>query len=405
VALLPTTLKADQILFTATALGGTSLASDDEFAAARVADEVIPAGGVGALSEVVVDKLLTGKSLAVQPFITEISEGMRGGSSPRDLETMFQLINLRFTEPRADPTVFAAMKARALAMLVDQSAAPEVLFSQTLASALSANHARRQPETAATVATWNLDTSLAFYKARFADASNFRFVFVGSFTLETMRPLIETYIASLPATHGGETWRDLGVKLPGDVVQTTVRKGIAPKSSVAIVFSGPFEFTPSGQLALQTATMLLQSRLSETIREQLGATYAISADSETSRYPRPEYRVSIEWTCDPAKVESLVQRVFKEVAAVRETRLTEDQMGGVRGYLQRELDRSSQDNGYLLNQILRRYESGEPLGRDVVSERAAEIRILTADAVSRAAVRYLDPSRYVRLTLMPDTVP
>jgi len=405
VALLPTTLKADQILFRATAPGGTSLASDADFFAARSADDVIPAGGVGTFTEPVLERLLTGKSLAVQPFLTEIREGMRGGSAPRDLEAMFQLIHLRFTAPRADATVFAAMKGRALAMLADQAAAPDVLFNQTLASALSGNHPRRQPESSATVAKWNLDTSLAFYKARFADAGNFTFVFVGSFTLDAMRPLVETYLASLPATRARETWRDLGVKAPGEVVQTTVRKGIAPKSEVAIVFTGPFEFGPSSQLALQTVTVLLQSRLSDAIREQLGATYAISVDSDTSRYPRPEYHVTIDWTCDPAQVESLVQRVFQEVTAVRETALTEDQMERVRGYLQRELDRNSQDNVYFLNQIMRRYESGEPLGRDVVSERAAEIKGLTAEAVSRAAVRYLDPARYVRVTLMPDAVP
>ncbi len=108
--LLPTTLKADQILFTASAPGGTSLAIDADFFAARSADDVIPAGGVGKFSDVVLDRLLTAKALAVRPFITEIREGMRGGSAPRDLEAMFQLLYLRFTAPRADPTAFAAMK-------------------------------------------------------------------------------------------------------------------------------------------------------------------------------------------------------------------------------------------------------------------------------------------------------
>ena len=404
VALLPTTLRADQILFRATAPGGTSLASDADFPAAQVADDVIPAGGVGTFSQVVIDKLLNGKSLAVQPFITEIREGMRGGSAPRDLEAMFQLMYLRFTAPRSDPTVFAAMKARALALLADQSASPDVLFEQTVGSALSGNHPRRQPETAASVSKWNLDTSLAFYKARFADASNFTFVFVGSFTLDAMRPLVETYLASLPATRAHETWRDQGIKPPASVVETTVQKGIAPKSQVAIVFSGPFEFTPQGRLALQTATLVLQGRLSDAIREQLGATYAISAESETVRHPRPEYRVRIEWTCDPAQVDSTVKRVFQEVAAVRDTPFTDDQMTRIRAYLQRELDRSSQENGYLLNQILRRYETGAPLDRGVVSEEAAEITALTGAAVTSAAVKYLDPARYVRVTLMPDTI-
>ena len=236
---------------------------------------------------------------------------------------MFQLLYLRFTAPRADPTAFAAMKAQTLALLANQTASPDVLFNQTLASALSGNHPRRQPETPETVAKWNLDTSLAFYKARFADASNFTFVFVGSFTLDAMRPLVETYLASLPATRAHETWRDLGVTPPAGVVQTTVRKGIAPRSEVSIVFSGPFEYSAASRLALRTATLLLQAPLSDAIREQLGATYAISAESETSRYPRPEYRVTINWTCDPAQVDSLVQRVFQEVAAVRDTPLTE----------------------------------------------------------------------------------
>jgi predicted Zn-dependent peptidase len=92
------------------------------------------------------------------------------------------------------------------------------------------------------------------------------------------------------------------------------------------------------------------------------------------------------------------------VAAVRDTPLTDDQMTRIRAYLQRELDRSSQDNAYLMDQILRHYETGEPLTRSVVSEQAAEIRALTSAAVTRAAVRYLDPARYVRVTLMPDTM-
>ena len=384
--LLPTTVKADQILFAASAPGGTSLASDADFFAARTADDVIPAGGVGKFSDVVLDKLLAAKALAVRPFITDIREGMRGGSAPRDLEAMFQLLYLRFTAPRADPTAFAAMKAQALSALADQSASPEVLFNQTLASALSGNHPRRQPESPDTVAKWDLDKSLAFYKARFADAANFTFVFVGSFTLETIRPLIETYVASLPATQGRETWRDLGVKPPAGIVQTTVQKGIAPKSEVSIVFSGPFEGGASSELALRTATLFLQGRLSDAIREQLGATYAISAESEASRYPRPEYRVTIDWTCDPAQVESLVQRVFQEVAAVRNTPLTDDQIVRARDYLQRDLDRASQDNAYLLNQLQRRYEGGEPLTRDVVSEQAADIMALTGAAVTQAAI-------------------
>src|SRR5262249_34566135 len=154
-----------------------------------------------------------------------------------------------------------------------------------------------QPETPESVAQWNLEKSLAFYKARFADASNFTFVFVGSFTLDSIRPFVETYVASLPATHAHESFRDLGIRPPTGVIERTIEKGIPPRSEVAIVFSGPFNYDEENLLAIRTMTLLLQSRLSDAIREELGGTYSITADWSASKLPAPEYRVRIEWTC------------------------------------------------------------------------------------------------------------
>src|SRR6185503_4318877 len=116
--------------------GGTSLASDEDFVAARVADDVIQAGGVGKFNGVTLDRLLAGKAVQVRPFIGEIRHGMAGGSTPQDLETLFQLLYLRFTEPRADPTAFAAMKSQMLGLLANQTASPEVVFEQTLEATL-----------------------------------------------------------------------------------------------------------------------------------------------------------------------------------------------------------------------------------------------------------------------------
>src|SRR5476649_625317 len=130
VVLKPTTLKEDQILFLAAAPGGTSLASEADFIAARVAEAVVPAGGVGRFNAVALNKILTGKAVAVSPFIDEIDEGMRGGSTPQDLETMFQLLYLRFTQPRADPTAFAAMASQARGLLANRMASPDVVFDE-----------------------------------------------------------------------------------------------------------------------------------------------------------------------------------------------------------------------------------------------------------------------------------
>jgi zinc protease len=402
VVLKPTALKEDQILFRASAPGGTSLADDADFVSARIADDVIPAGGVGRFNGVTLDKILTGKAVAVTPFVNEITEGMTGGSTPQDLETMFQLLHLRFTQPRADPTVFAAMASRAKALLANRMASPDAVFGETIEAAISQNNPRRQSETAATVDRWNLATALAFYKARFADASNFTFVFVGSFTPEAIKPLVETYLASLPATHARETWKDRGITPPSGVVDKTIEKGIAPKSEVAIVLSGPFEYDDAHLLALRTMTLILQSRLLDAIRQELGGTYSITATPNADKYPRPQYSVQIEWTCDPARTASLVQRVFEEIEAVKTTLLSPDQVTLMREGLLREFESNSQDNGYLLNLISRHYEDHD-VANIAPDSVPAQIATLTGHAIQRAAQTYLNTNNYVKVTRMPET--
>jgi zinc protease len=285
-------------------------------------------------------------------------------------------------------------------VLSNQTADPEVVVEQTLNTVLSGGNPRRQPETPGTVERWNLDRSLAFYRARFADASHFTFVFVGSFTPESIKPLVETYIASLPATHQDETWRDIDVTTPHGIIQKTIEQGIAPKSEVSIVFAGPFVYDDANTLALQTVTLVLQSRLSDAIREQLGGTYSITVNSDTTRIPRPEYRLRIDWTCDPARTSSLVDRVMEEIAFVRNTLLSAEQVSRVRAILARDFEKKSQENAYLLNQISRRYSDGDAAHVGIAVQ-PPQTSVLSAAAIQAAAQRYLDTENYVRVTLMP----
>lgn len=402
VVLKPTTLKADEILFRATAPGGSSLASAADFIPARSADVVVPAGGVGQFSAVALDRMLNGQVAVATPFIDEIDEGLHGRATPQDLETMFQLIYLRFTEPRADPTAFGVVQSNVKSLLANQMASPDVVFNQTIDEALSGNNPRRAPETPDTVDHWSLDRSMAFYKARFADASNFTFVFVGSFTPDSIRPFIEKYIASLPSTHSHETWRDLGVRPPTGVVEKTIQKGIEPKSEVGIVFSGPFQYDDMHRLALRAMALVLQSRLLDAIRQELGGTYSITAAQNTHKFPKPEYSVRIDWTCDPARVDALVQRVFQEVDGVKTGPLNAGQMMLVREALQRQYESNVQDNGYLIDQITQRYANNDAAGVTDIQTLPARINALTATDIQQAAQLYLNTNSYVKVTLMPE---
>jgi zinc protease len=400
VVLKPTTFRADEIVFSATSPGGTSLASDKDFIPASTATQVIGAGGLGKFSALDLRKFMTGKVASVTPFIGELSEGMSGGSSRKDLETMFQLIYLRFTQPRADATAFGVQAAQMKTLLANQAVEPEYAFFETLNSLRYQNHLRRRLSTAATIDEWNLEKSLAFYKDRFADASDFTFVFVGNFDLATMKPLVERYLGALPSIRRKESWKDVGVRAPKGIVEQKVEKGVEPKSEAAIVFSGPFEFDQTHRVAIRAMSEVLGTRLLDTIREELGGTYSISARPSYQKLPNPEYSITIEFGCAPPRLDDLLKRVFVEIEQFKTNGPTEKQLSDEKEALLREFETNSKQNSYLLGQISSKYQLGEdPAGIWSIPE---YYRKIDAAMIQQAAKAYLNTESYVKVTLVPE---
>jgi zinc protease len=400
VILKPTTFKEDEILFRAFSPGGTSLASDTDFIPASSATQVVAAGGVGKFNAIDLQKALAGKVAFAGPYIGELEEGLSGSSSRRDLETMFQLIYLRFTQPRADATAFGARAAQMKTMLANQKAVPEFAFYETLTTTRFQNHLRRRMWTPATIDEWNLEKSLAFYKDRFADASDFTFVFVGSFDLATIKPLVERYLGALPSIHRKEAWKDVGVRTATGIIEKKVEKGIEPKSQVAIVFSGPFDYDPGRNIAIRAMAEVLQTRLLEKMREDLGSTYSITASPGYQKVPKPEYTISIQFGCDPKRTEDLIKLVFQEVEQFKTNGPTEKQVNDEKEALGRDFETNSKQNNYLLNQIALRYQLGEnPAALWNLPELYKK---LDAATIQKAARTYLNTNAFLKVTLFPE---
>ena len=400
VVLKPTTFRADEIVFRATSPGGTSLASDEDYIPASTATQVITAGGLGKFNSIDLRKMLTGKTASASPFIGELEEGLQGSSSRKDLETMFQLVYLRFTQPRVDSAAFGVQATQARTFMANQTAVPEFAFFDALTNARYQNHLRRRLATAATVDEWNLDKSFAFYKDRFADASDFTFIFVGSFEPAMIKPLVERYLGALPSVRRKESWKDIGVRPPTGVVDRKVEKGIEPKSRAAIAISGPFEFDQSHRVAIRAMAEILQMRLLEIIREELGGTYGISASSSYQKMPKPEYSINIQFGCAPDRTEDLIKRVFLEIEKFKADGPTEKQLNDEREALTREFETNSKQNAYLLNQIVQRLQNGEDLA--ALWNIPEFYKKLDATTVQLAARTYLNTSSYVKVTLFPE---
>jgi zinc protease len=399
VVLKPTTFKADEIVFRAFSPGGTSLATDKDYIPADSATQVITAGGLGKFNAIDLRKLMTGKLASASPYIGELEEGLSGSSSRKDLETMFQLIYLRFTQPRADRTAFTVEAAQEKGTLANQSAVPEFAFFEALSTAMYQNHPRRRFATAAMVDEWNLDKSLAFYKDRFADASDFTFVFVGSFDLAAMKPLVERYLGALPSIHRKETWKDVGARAATGVIEKTVEKGIEPKSLNVILFSGPFEHDQTHRVAIRAMSEILEMRLLETLREELGGTYSVDASARYQRNPNSEYSITIQFGCAPERAADLITRVFQEIEKLKTNGPTEKQVTDEKEALLREFETSSKVNSYLLGQIALKYQYGDdPAGLWNIPD---YYRKIDGPMIQQAAKTYLNSKNYVKVTLLP----
>ena len=394
-----TDFQNDQVLFRASSPGGNSLVADADYLPALTATALVAGSGAGVHDRVALDKLLAGKSVSVSPYLAELFEGFSGNASPQDLETLFQLIILYATAPRLDPTYYASYQSRLRSQVENRLARPDAAFVDTLRIVLSQNHYRARPLTLELLDELSLERSAAVYADRFADFGDFTFLFVGAFDWETLRSLSETYLASLPATARTEQWRDVGIDPPPGIEDHVVRRGIEPRSSTRLVFAGAMEWSREEALALSAMGEVLQIRLRERVREDLGGTYSIGVSTGAQLLPDAEYEVFVGFDSDPERADELLAAVLEEMEWVR--------AGGEQSYLDKveELIRSSREeqlrrNGFWLNQIqtvVRRGESFAEINR--FDER---LEALTLEQVAAAARRYLTADRYVRVVLLPE---
>jgi zinc protease len=399
VVMKPTDFRRDEIMLAGRSPGGTSLLPDAQLRDGQTAATAVSVGGVGRLSVIDLQRRLVGKAVSVGTSLGDLDETVSGFSSARDAETMFQLVYLYITQPRRDTMAWKAYLQRGRALLRDRGASPEGVFGDTLTAALAQHHPRVGRFSAATFDSLDLDRSLAVYRERFADAGDFTFYLVGSFNPDSVRPFVETYLGGLPSQGRRESFRDVGIRPPPGVVQDTVRRGVEPKSQTAIVFSGPLQFERREVALLRTLADVLELRLRERLREELSGTYSVSVSGGAERFPVPEYRVAIQFGAAPERLAELSRVVFTEIDTLKQGGPSELEMQKVREAQRREREVSLRDNSWWLSSLMS-YDLYGWDPRQLVQP--SLIQSLSSEEVRAAAGRYLNPGRYVQVSLYPE---
>jgi zinc protease len=349
VVLKQTPFRQDEITFSGFSFGGTSVLSDADWAATRNMMDLVEMSGVGEFDRTTLNRMMTGKRVAVMPTLSDLNQGFRGSCSPKDLQTALQLIHLYFTVPRFEQNDFDIFMGRLRNVVANQPLDPAAALRDTINNFLNNFHPRAQSLTEADLDKLNLAKIREVYKQRFANPGAFTFVFVGNIDPATARPLIERYLGSLSGNRK-ENFRDLGRQpIQGEVSNHFHRPLNVAKAGVNVIYTGNLEQTPENMMLLNYLARILRLRYTEEIREKRGGTYGVAVRQNFTTHPTQRYDLTISFDTDPELMEELLAVVYEEIQKIANNGVLTEDFHNASTNMKLQFEQQQRQNNYWLS--------------------------------------------------------
>ncbi len=404
VVIKPTTNKNDQILMQSISFGGTALYNTTDLVNANLACDVVKNNGVGNFTPTKLKKILAGKVASAYPSIDELTEGIYGGSSVKDFETMLQLNYLYFTAPRTDDDLYSSFIQMAESSLANRNANPRAELTDSLYATLY-NHNARIESSIITIDKLKLldqKRAIEIYKERFANAADFTFMFVGNINPddpETQKQIC-TWIGGLPRTKKLEKPVDPKTPIASGKINNTFNRQMETKTATnVIVYSATFEQNFVNLLNLSTIADILDLRYLESIREREGGSYGVSTSSNFNLFPsfNNQAMLRMVFDTDPEKETRLLAIIHDEIQTIlKDGPRADDLQKTLEGY-QKQFEVSLEDNdAWLIYMKIFFVE-----GFDYAGKYIDEVKKVTAETVRATLQKLVDAGNVVEVVMMP----
>lgn len=403
VVLKPTNFQNDQVLMTAFRRGGTSHFEDKDYVLARYADNMIIESGVSDYTASQITKFLGQKQVSFYPYLSELYEGFSGSSTEEDFEIMLQMMYLYFTEPAHDLDATTGFIERQKAQLANQTASPRFHFYNTYNNLLYKNHPRRRIITEEDFKDFDTRKSALMFRDRFRYANNFTFVFVGSFDIAVVKPLIEQYIGTAPTDRMDTkpaTFVDRNIEKASGKIEEVVKKGKEPQSSVALQFHGKFDYSVKDAYDFNSMVSVLRIMLREEMREEQGGVYGVRVSPSISQEPDTTYSISISFLCSPNDVEKLTKTVFDQIKVLQKQGPSKVNLTKIQETQRREREKNLKENNFWMKELVNSYKYGSQLN-EINLFGDAYIEQIDAIGIQESAKAHFT-EQYVKVVLMPE---
>ena len=399
VILKHTDLKKDQVILASEGFGGSSLYGEKDFANIKMFDDAIEASGLGNFSHTELEKAMAGKIASASMALGRDRANITGSSTPNDVEAMLQLVYLYFTNINKDQESYDNMMKTTELMLKNKLLQPEAVFSDSLTLTVQ-NHSKRfAPLTMDDLEKVSYDRILEMAKEQTSNAAAYTFTIIGNYDEATIRPLIEQYLASLPAQKKVVKGKDVYETFKGEVINDFKRKMETPKAIAVMVWANTqMKYTLDNIIRADMVGQILSMIYTEKIREEASAAYSVLAQAGLSR---DDYRttgtVLVYCPMKPEKGDVATKIMLDEVNNMAKS-VDAEKLNKVKEYMLKNVDDQAKTNNYWIRVIgrLRDY------GVDVHTDYKKVVEAQTPDAISAFMQEFLKPGNRAEVIMLPE---
>ncbi|MBO7197606.1 MAG: insulinase family protein [Tidjanibacter sp.] len=400
VVLKPTDFNADQISVRAIAHGGTSIIATEDMAMADQLSTFNSYQGVGEFSMTDLNKQLAGKAARVSMSLGGSTHGLAASCSPKDLETMLQLIYLHGTSPRFDENAFNLVKEQLVDAYANIESDPSYALQRELYATLYDQPERIKVRTAEDMKALTFEQYQKVYKQLFANPDDFTFYFVGNFNEAELKPLVEKYLGSFKKVKGTSNYNveNLVGYQAGDRTNrfTTVME--MPKTAIYYALSGNIDLTLKNRIALSILDQLLDIRYTAVIREEMGATYGVSCSGQMSSHPaKADYVLMIGFDTKPEIADEARGALLPEIEKIATEGPNVADIAKIKEYMVKERADALKQNGNWMNWIL----NADLYGIDNTTGYEETLANITADDIKALAAKILADGNIMKLIMDP----
>lgn len=393
--------EKDNVLLSAFSFGGISQLENNELVLpANLLPSIAPMYGAGDFENVTLQKMLAGKKAAVSPDLSETTETFSGSSTPKDFETMMQLLYLRMSRPRFDSVAHKAIIDRFSSLIANMEKDPNKIKSDSLSLIMTGYNPRTPVITKENISKITLDQVKQIYSERFRGADEFTFFIVGNISQDSVLQMVEKYIGSIPPSGRKETWTDRDIEQPDGRITKEISLPLTiPKSTVFIGFSNDLKYEPENYLGLEVINGILDITYVETVREDEGGTYGVGVSMGAQKRPDEIGQGQISFDCDPARAADLKKIIYREIDRIVKEGPDKEKLDKAVNNMLKTREEGKLHNSYWLGVLSRYYSYG--INSDDPANYEDILKSYTVKDIKKIAARMFKKADVVDIVFKP----